>query len=176
MHSEVSSFREAEACIQRLHDRMAHPFSQSTLIAYLIKCLWKQVDDAVSAHLENSNLNPTSFFALMMLYGSPNEKGSPSELSRLSGETRTNMTRICADLERRGLIFRKQSRADRRRIDLQLAPLGRNQVECNAPSIRAHMFDALSFLDGQELAALEMLLKKLLEAFSTAEPSSEGQE
>lgn len=157
--SGARSFVEVQ---ERIDRTQPSTFNQSTVISHLIKYLWKRIEVTISNQLSDSGLNSTSFFTLMMLYGSSGESTSPSELSYWAGETRTNMTRIASELERKKLIQRAHSQLDRRCVDLMLTPQGKQKVESIMPRLQDSIAVAFSFLSEQEHDQLERLLKKLL--------------
>lgn len=159
------SFKEAELRIQRVHERLPSAAPQNTVLLHLIKHLWKGLADIMADELRETGLTPVSFVTLMMLYSAPEDSVNPSELSRYTGETRTNMTRICNELEQRRLIGRSPSGTDRRRIDLMLTPAGIEQIETLLPRLRTRVYPMFGVLSNAEKDVLEGLLKKLLGAF-----------
>lgn len=158
-------FKEAEERISRINKRLPSNTVQNTVIIHLIKHLWKWLAELMSAELRSTSLNPVSFFTLLMMYSSEEGSVNPSELSTCTGETRTNMTRICNELEALGLIGRTPSPNDRRRVDLLLTEQGIEQVETLLPKFRNQASNVFSALSDDEKDLLEALLKKLLMAF-----------
>jgi MarR family transcriptional regulator, negative regulator of the multidrug operon emrRAB len=102
-----------------------------------------------------------------MLYAQPENGINPSDLSDASGETRTNMTRICDELVRKGLIRRRASKEDRRRIVLEMTKKGVAFIEKLLPQVWSGVGRVTDALSASEKNTLERLLKKLLVAFET---------
>lgn len=158
-------FQEAEERIVRVYERLPSVGQQNTVLLHLIKHLWKWLAEIMSDELRESGLNPVSFVTMLMLYSAPEATVNPSELSQCTGETRTNMTRICNELEQLQLICRTPSATDRRRIDLMLTEQGVALMETLLPKLRTRTFPMFSVLSDTEKDVLEGLLKKLLSAF-----------
>jgi MarR family transcriptional repressor of emrRAB len=158
-------FKEAEERITRVYQRLPSTGQQNTVLLHLIKHLWKWMADIMADELRETGLNPVSFVTLLMLYSAPEDSVNPSELSQCTGETRTNMTRICNELEQQQLICRTPSATDRRRIDLMLTPAGIQQMETLLPKLRHRTAPMFGVLSDAEKDVLEGLLKKLLCAF-----------
>jgi MarR family transcriptional repressor of emrRAB len=158
-------FKEAEERIERINQRLPAASPQNTVIVHLIKHLWKWLAETMNEELRETDLNPVSFFTLLMLYSAPEDSVNPSELSQCTGETRTNTTRICNELEALKLIGRTPSPTDRRRIDLMLTPDGVEQMELLLPRLRERTAKMFTSFSKEEKDQLEALLKKLLTAF-----------
>jgi MarR family transcriptional repressor of emrRAB len=158
-------FQEAEERISRINQRLPSNTLQNTIIIHLIKHLYKWLAEVMNNQLRTTDLNPVSFFTLLMLYSAVDSSVNPSELSTCTGETRTNMTRICNELEALGLIGRTPSPNDRRRVDLLLTEQGVEQVETLLPRFRDQASTVFAALSDEEKDLLEALLKKLLMAF-----------
>jgi MarR family transcriptional repressor of emrRAB len=104
----------------------------------------------------------------MMLYA--NEGGvHASMLSEATGETRTNMTRICDELARKGLLMRHAGVEDRRRVVLELTRKGQALIERVLPKVWAELSRGMRALNNGEKRDLERLLKKLLAVFEKFE-------
>ncbi|MCW3480238.1 MarR family transcriptional regulator [Neisseriaceae bacterium JH1-16] len=159
------SFEEAEERIARVFQRLPGDGQQNTALIHLIKHLWKWLAESANDELGDSGLNVVSFSALIMLYSAPESAVNPSELSQCTGETRTNMTRICNELEQLGLICRTPSPTDRRRVDLALSDKGAAVMDELLPKLRARSGVAFDVLSREEKDTLEGLLKKLVLAF-----------
>jgi DNA-binding MarR family transcriptional regulator len=75
------------------------------------------------------------------------------------------MTRICDDLVRKGLVRRRPSTEDRRRVVLELTKKGVTLIEKLLPQVWSGVSATTSALSKTEKDTLERLLKKLLFAF-----------
>jgi len=159
------SYQEAEERIARVYQRLPGGGQQNTALIHLIKHLWKWLAESANAELSDSGLNIVHFSALLMLYSAPGSSVNPSELSLCTGETRTNMTRICNELEQLGLICRAPSPTDRRRVDLALSDRGVEVMDHLLPKLRERSGMAFNVLSQDEKDTLESLLKKLLLGF-----------
>src|SRR5690606_41645236 len=74
--------------------------------------------------LKAQGINETLFMALITLESQENHSIQPSELGCALGASRTNATRIAAELEKRGGNERRESDNERRCVALQLTEAG----------------------------------------------------
>ena len=86
-----------------------------------------------------------------------------SDISREFRHDSGAMTRVIDQLERRGLLERKRSAADRRAVELSLTPLGRRTVESLLPVVVEQMNLALSPFTRDEFLQLRSLMTRLVE-------------
>lgn len=86
-----------------------------------------------------------------------------SDISREFRHDSGAMTRVIDQLERRGLLERKRSAADRRAVELSLTALGRRTVESLLPVVVEQMNLALSPFTRDEFLQLRSLMVKLVE-------------
>ena len=134
----------------------------------LIKHLSARFSANLGRMVRPAGLNEVSFRTLMMLYA--NEVGvHASMLSEATGETRTNMTRICDELARKGLLLRHPGVEDRRRVVLELTRKGQALIERVLPKVWGELERGMRTLKASEKRELERLLKKLLTVFETFE-------
>lgn len=73
------------------------------------------------------------------------------------------LTRVIDSLERRGLLERRRSAADRRAVELSLTPLGRQTVESLLPVAVEQMNLALAPFTHQEFVQFRSLMVRLVE-------------
>jgi MarR family transcriptional repressor of emrRAB len=106
-------------------------------------------------------LSNIGYFAMMMLYSTPDNLANPSEICKVTGETRGNMTRICDDLVEKDLMRRVTSPDDRRRVNLSLTDKGISLLQTIVPEIRAGVKGLFSSFSETEKANLVKLLLKL---------------
>src|SRR6185312_16664143 len=103
-----------------------------------------------------AGLNEVSFRTMMMLYA--NEGGvHASMLSEATGETRTNMTRICDELARKGLLQRHSGVEDRRRVVLELTRKGQALIERVLPQVWGELERGMRALYSRDKRELERL-------------------
>ena len=153
--------------ILHTYRRLPGQGAQDMLLLCLIKHLWKSIAARWNDKLQEQGLTPVGFFTLLMLYSEAERGVNPSELSQWVGETRTNMTRVCAELEKRGLLTRSPCCDDRRRVEVLLSVQGAELVAELLPMMRASVLPKLDVLDEAEQQSLHHLLLKLLEGQQT---------
>jgi MarR family transcriptional repressor of emrRAB len=159
------SFAVIESSISRVAQRMRGAPVQDLVLLRLIKHLSALFGGRLGRMVRPAGLNEVAFRTLMMLYANNATGVHPSTLSEASGETRTNMTRICDELERKGLLRRRPGVEDRRRVVLELTHKGETMIERLLPKVWDELGKAMRALNSQEKRDLEHLLKKLLTAF-----------
>ncbi|MCB6182839.1 MarR family transcriptional regulator [Leeia sp. TBRC 13508] len=128
----------------------------------LTELMARVYQEQMAPALKEVDLNPTSWKTLMMFFKAEGEPLNPSDLATITGESRTNMTRICDELVARGFITRFPSQDDRRRIDLKMSEAGAEMIRKTAPDLRKHLEPVHSALTEEEKKLLIALLKKQL--------------
>jgi MarR family transcriptional regulator, 2-MHQ and catechol-resistance regulon repressor len=83
------------------------------------------------------------------------------ELGRKVLTSAGNMTDVIDKLAARGLVTRSRAPQDRRSVIVDLTPAGRTLIESVFPQHAQDIAAAMAGLDATELAALEVLLRKL---------------
>jgi len=162
------SFAVIESSIGRVAKRLHGAPVQDLVIMRLIKHLSAQFSVHFSPIVRPLGLNEVSFRTLMMLYA--NQSGvHASLLSEATGETRTNITRICDELAHKGLLLRHPGVEDRRRVVLELTRKGVALIERLLPKVWSELERGLRTLSTSEKRDLERLLKKLATAFDAFE-------
>ncbi len=161
------SFAIIESSIGRVATRLRGAPVQDIVLLRLIKHLSAQFGAHLSHMVRPVGLNEVGFRTLMMLYADAAVGMHPSQLSEASGETRTNMTRICDDLARKGILRRRASVEDRRRVVVQLTRKGETLIERLLPKIWSELDFGMRALSAKEKRELERLLKKLATALET---------
>ena len=165
------SFALIESQIDRVAARMRDAPVQDIVLVRLVKTLSAQLGHHLGQKVRPHGINEVGFRTLTMLYAQLETGVNPSELSEASGETRTNMTRICDELVRKGLVRRRASKEDRRRIVLELTKKGVALIEKMLPQVWTGVGHLTSTLSAAEKNTLERLLKRLLVAFETKDKS-----
>ncbi|MET3147654.1 UNVERIFIED_ORG: MarR family transcriptional repressor of emrRAB [Xanthomonas axonopodis] len=135
----------------------------------LIKHLHKRLHTLGCVRLKPYGISPPEYEILMMLYGTPEQSITPTEVAEAASEKPANITRLTDQLCEKGLITRTSSPEDRRKIVLTLRPAGLALIERLLP-------DACTLLDAEtasmseaEQLRLEKLLKKLLDGVDAVE-------
>jgi len=162
------SFAVIESSIGRVAKRLRGAPVQDLVIMRLIKHLSAQFGANLGRLVRPAGLNEVSFRTLMMLYA--NDGGvHASQLSEATGETRTNITRICDELARKGLLQRHPGVEDRRRVVLDLTRKGETLIERLLPKTWGRLEGGMRALNAGQKRELERLLKKLVAAFEDFE-------
>jgi len=157
-------FAEVEEGIRRLAHSLPELPQQEIILTRLTYHIAKSLREVTNQLLRPFDLSYVSFSALMMLFASPNSELNPSKLCDVTGETRTNMTRITDDLVARGLIKRHSSPDDRRRVVLMLTPKAEALLKKILPLLWAKQKEIYMQFSADEKKTLETLLKKQLNA------------
>jgi len=159
------SFAVIEASIGRVAKRVHGAPVQDLVLLRLIKHLSALFGANLGRMVRPAGLNEVAFRTLMMLYANGATGVHASELSEASGETRTNMTRICDELARKRLLHRRPGVEDRRRVVLELTRKGETLIERLLPAAWRELDQHMRALSADEKRELERLLKKLLSAY-----------
>ena len=130
----------------------------------LIKAVFLLLDDGDQRFLRRYELNPTQFYMLFWLRDG--EKNMRQLSQRLLCNP-SNVTRIAAGLERRGLVQRRGDPADRRSIWLELTPSGGALFDEAHQAHEIHVSQRMNILGPEEQAGLAVLLEKLSAGLSS---------
>lgn len=160
MSRDFSRFEAGVDRIAQLHPDMPRDTVMLIRVAYRAVL---SLDARLEAHFERHGLNQSSWLALMMLYASPDQRVTPSELSDFLTQSRTHMTRVADDLLAKGLIHRRPSEDDRRRIDLTLTAAGSTLIRELLPLTWAEYESALAPLDAKARTQAAKLLRRWLD-------------
>lgn len=152
---------EVEARLDRVAQRLPALPRQSILVLRLIKHSAHMLSVRLQQMMKAHDLNEVAFHTMVMIYGSPDGVVHAATLSQAAGETRANMTRICDELERKGLLTRKPSAVDRRRVELRLSRKGTTLIEKVLPLA----WQRMEHIDRRFSAAEKTQLEKLLRKF-----------
>ncbi|WP_293775891.1 MarR family transcriptional regulator [uncultured Oxalicibacterium sp.] len=158
----MNTFDKTELRIARCTERMpSHPRQLVTLsrLAYHIQ---KRTQDQLNAVMKQYGLTTVGYTVLMVLYGSEDETQRASELSEACSEKPANLTRICDDLEKQGLIQRRFSVEDRRSVVISLTEAGRKHVEDVSPDYWKLLHQTYDGITESDQKKLEALLRKQL--------------
>lgn len=161
MNKSTRQSSEVLDVVTRSHERVSGVVLPELYINILIKLNYALLMDLMGKNLAPHALSPVSYITMVRLYSNSNNLANPSELSQFTGETRTNMTRICDDLVSRGLMHRVASADDRRRIDLSLTDAGIELLHTVIPALRKKSAVVYSVFSEQEKELFASLLTKL---------------
>jgi MarR family transcriptional repressor of emrRAB len=159
---QPESFKAVERRIAVTRERLPDFPYRRAMLTRLIAHLHKRVQDSGNAALKSYQLNYVSYNTLMMMYGAEDYTINPSELSAATSEKPANCTRICDELEERGLIRRHAALDDRRKVVLTLTASGRKLVERLQPAMWDRLDALFAGFSDDELGQLTNQLKKTL--------------
>lgn len=117
----------------------------------------KSVRDVTNAALKQFDLVEPSYMVLAVLYGTEGETSNASTLGLACHEKPANLTRVCNDLETRGLIARGTREGDRRAVMISLTDAGRALIDQALPAVwqqTTHTYDGFSATELQQLEAM----------------------
>jgi MarR family 2-MHQ and catechol resistance regulon transcriptional repressor len=119
----------------------------------------KAVLARVEPLLVAEGLTPTQLGVLEAVF----HKGplTQRELGRKVLTSAGNMTDVMDKLERRGLVRRARSAADRRAVRVELTPAGKDLIQSLFPRHASDIEAAMAVLSDDELQQLSALLKRL---------------
>ena len=160
------SFALIESQIDRVKARLTDAPVQDIVLVRLIKHIYKVVHDDANAVLKPFGLNHPEYNLLMMMYGTPSGEMTPSDLADAAGEKSANITRLTNQLCEKGLIHRKGSNDDRRKVVLTLTPGGEALIESFLPEICGLLGRQTGKLGADDQRQLERLLKKMLDGLN----------
>jgi len=117
------------------------------------------VSAATNSLITEAGLTTSQFAVLEVLY-----HAGPLCLTEIAHKILTtggNLTLVVNNLEKRGLVQRKQSASDRRFFSLHLTPKGKNLIAEIFPKQAAEITRVIGALSAEEQAELARLCKKL---------------
>jgi MarR family transcriptional repressor of emrRAB len=158
----MSNFDSTARRIARCSERMPEYPQQLVALSRLAYHIQKRKQDQLNAVMKKHGLTSVSFTALMVLYGSDEETQRASDLGDACSEKPANLTRICNDLEKQGLIKRRFSLEDRRSVYISLTSAGRKRVEHVSPDYWAILHQAYEGISDKNLALQETVLRQQL--------------
>jgi DNA-binding MarR family transcriptional regulator len=100
-------------------------------------------------------------FATLMLIGR-NPGISQTALSRANGRDKSSLTPVLNDLERRGLVVRRRTRADQRAYRLSLTPAGRRLLAELTRCAREHERKLDRVIGAREQKGFVRVLKRII--------------
>jgi len=161
-----SSFAPTERRLAVTCERYPAFPREPAVLVRLIKHIYKVVHDDANAVLKPFGLNHPEYNLLMMMYGTPSGEMTPSDLADAAGEKSANITRLTNQLCEKGLIHRKGSNDDRRKVVLTLTPGGEALIESFLPEICGLLGRQTGKLGADDQRQLERLLKKMLDGLN----------
>ena len=160
----MSGFAPTNKRLHTIHARMPGFPLEPMRMMRLTYHLQKSLRDHTNAALKPHQLADASYMVLAVLFGSDGETASASELGEACFEKPANLTRVCDDLQSRGLIARGERPGDRRAVMLTLTRQGRTLIEQALPDVYADVARACAVLSEAEMAQFAALSERLLDA------------
>ncbi len=164
----MGSFDQTERRIACTCERYPAFPREPAVLVRLIKHLYKRIHANAGVLLKPYGLSPPEYDILMMLYGTPEQSITPTEVAEAASEKPANITRLTDQLCRKGLVQRAASPEDRRKITLTLLPAGMALIERMLPDVCALLEAETAGVAGGEQRRLETLLKKMLDSLESA--------
>ena len=122
----------------------------------------KGMKDLTNAALKKHDLVDASYMVLAVLYGTEGETSNACTLGLASHEKPANLTRVCNDLESRGLIHRGTRPGDRRSVMISLTDKGRALIEKALPDVYKETSLLYADFTAEELQVLDKLYLRQL--------------
>ncbi|HEV7814189.1 MAG TPA: MarR family transcriptional regulator [Janthinobacterium sp.] len=158
----MSTFESTSKRLQNLKARIPEFPLEKMRLVRLTYHLQKNLRDLTNAALKRHKLVDASYLVLAVLYGSEDETSSASALGLACHEKPANLTRLCNDLEQRGLILRGSRPGDRRSVMISLTAAGRKTIETVLPAMWQNAVPVYDGLSAEELQQLDDLLSRQL--------------
>ena len=162
IHVNMNTFDSTSKRLRNLKRRIpGFPLEKMRLLRMTYH-VQKNMRDLANSVLKEHDLVDATYLVLAVLYGCEKETASASELGQACHEKPANMTRLCNELELRGLIRRDSHPADRRAVMIALTPSGRQTIEPVLPKMWHTTLQAYDGFDSEELQQLDDMLSRQL--------------
>ncbi|GAB3037564.1 MarR family transcriptional regulator [Oleiagrimonas sp. MCCC 1A03011] len=169
----LDSTESMKAAVARVAERVPDMPVDDIVLLRLLHIVNAGLDQSEERWLKPYKLGNSEFRTLMMLYSSAEQQAHPSDLCQWASQKPTNMTRIIDTLLERGLVTRRPSDADRRRIILEVTPEGSRLVRTLLPEVRPNVQALFHHFSRSEYRQLAGLLEKLLRNLDAMDPVQE---
>jgi DNA-binding MarR family transcriptional regulator len=134
-------------------------FERHSVVAlFALRTLAQRITDYTNEALAPFGLNAAKFNYLMVLYVSPNDEMTLSELSRFIHTSNATVTSMVAALERDGLVARRAHEVDGRSTVVNLTPKGKALMDDAIPVHHGNWVAALADLSTAEREQLADLI------------------
>jgi len=163
----MSSFEPVERRLAVTCERYPAFPREPAVLVRLIKHLYKRIHTNANSLLKPFGISHPEYDVLMMMYGTPDQSLSPTQVAEAAGEKSANVTRLTDQLCEKGLISRGSNEEDRRKVTLTLEPAGVALIERMLPQICGLLEAEVSGLGDDEQLRLETLLKKMLDGLES---------
>lgn len=159
----AKSFAPVDARLALTAERFPAFDRETFTLARMINFVAKGLANHANLALKRHGLNHTGYTVMVMLYGSTDQMLTPSQLVDATHEKSANITRICDDLLRLGLISRKIDPNDRRKVQVHLTSKGEKLITRVLPDVGVVTQNHFALLDTVERTQLARLLRKVIE-------------
>jgi MarR family transcriptional regulator, negative regulator of the multidrug operon emrRAB len=163
----MSSFEPVERRLAVTCERYPAFPREPAVLVRLIKHLYKRIHANANSLLKPYGITHPEYDVLMMMYGTPEQSLTPTQVAEAAGEKSANVTRLTDQLCEKGLISRASHEEDRRKVTLRLEPEGIALIERMLPDICVLLEEEVGGLGESEQLRLEKLLKKMLESMES---------
>ncbi|MET3132171.1 MarR family transcriptional repressor of emrRAB [Oxalobacteraceae bacterium GrIS 1.11] len=158
----MSDFDATYKRLQNIHNRMPEFPLELMRLLRMTYHIQKGMKDLTNASLRKYDLVDASYMVLAVLYGSDGETSNACTLGTACHEKPANLTRVCNDLEERGLILRGARPGDRRSVMISLTDSGRALIEQILPEVYGKTEQAYEGFSPAELQQLEHMFARQL--------------
>lgn len=156
------NFNEQEQCIRAVAETdNSMPIDEVILVRLMLH--FNQLYMNHRNHLlKQYQLNETQFIALVLIYFQPLQEIQPSKLSELLGSSKTNITRVSDELEKKGWVKRQKVNTDRRAFLLKVTKQGEEFIRQFLPTQWQLIKNVFSVLNHEEWTDFMRILKKVV--------------
>jgi len=156
----VSRTFRLDRLVASLPPRLADAVGASRLVLRLAAQIEQRLDTALAPE----GITMRDYLALVLIADSEVEPLRPSDLGTTLDATRTQVTRLLDDLERRGLVQRLPGRGDRRTLELAQTPAAKELRERVASQVFAAYAEIWAEAGEQGTRQVRRLLGKVHKA------------
>jgi MarR family transcriptional repressor of emrRAB len=164
----MTAFEATHKRMLNISERMPDFPLQTMRLMRMTTHIQKISKDLTNAVLRKHDLVEASYMVLAVLYGTDNETSTASVLGQACHEKPANLTRVCNDLEQRGLIHRGARPGDRRSVMISLTETGRAVIASALPDVWQQVTHALDGFVPAELELLEQFYMRQLNNLNNA--------
>lgn len=139
----------------------ANTYRARDSMGYLLRRVYTIMHDRIETAFAGHDFTLMQW--IILIYLRDGIARTASDISREFRHDSGALTRVIDRLERRGLLERRRSAADRRAVQLSLTPLGRHTVESLLPVVVEQMNLALAPFTHEEFVQFRSMMVRLVE-------------
>jgi len=117
---------------------------------------------AFESFLSKYNLSQAKFLTLMILFRSPEESLTPSEIARIMGVKKPTSTGVIDGLLKENYVTRELDETDRRKIKIKISSKGSDHLDKILPEYFKYINKIMDEFSGEECSDFKDLLFKVL--------------